>query len=343
MGKATEVNMFDVLRLANDLITIHDTNEVLTRVLHRIAQFSNAERGYIVRVRGDHMIPGAVFPSPGKGQTELINMSRTAIDMALKSKQIVKLGGGVQTLPISPSKSIHDLGVKALLCIPLIFKGDSIGVVYLHHTTDANAFENISMTLLDTLASYAAIAITNSELYQQAITDPMTGLYSHRYFETCVDRELQRCARASKPLSIIFLDIDHFKKVNDKYGHEIGSALIREIGAIITTLVRKTDVVVRTDGGQGPENAAARYGGDEFEVMLSESPKAGAQKVASRLLAVVAARPFEFGKISIPVSVSIGLATYPEDGQDAQALLRRADEAMYEAKKLGRGRLFTFT
>jgi diguanylate cyclase (GGDEF)-like protein len=227
------------------------------------------------------------------------------------------------------------------LCIPLVFKGEAIGVVYLHHTGDPNVFEGISMTLVETLASYAAIAIVNAELYEQAITDPMTGLYSHRYFETCVERELQRCARANKPLSVMFLDIDHFKKVNDKYGHDIGSALIREIGAIITTLVRKTDVVVRSDGPQ-PENAAARYGGDEFEVMLSESPKAGAQKVASRLLAVVGARPFEFGKVSIPVSVSIGVATFPEDGQDAQTVLRRADEAMYEAKKLGRGRLFSF-
>jgi diguanylate cyclase (GGDEF)-like protein len=332
-------DLMEVMKLANDLITIHDTGEVLSKVLHTIARFSGAERGYVVRVKNGRMVTGAVYPKAGKGQTEMIAMSKTAIEAAITTKKILK-GGGLW--PFSPSKSIHDLGVKALLCIPLVFKGEILGVVYLHHTQNRETFDDVPIPLLETLAGYAAIAITNAELYQQAITDPMTGLYSHRYFETCVERELQRCARISKPVSIIFLDIDHFKKVNDKYGHETGSALIRELGAIITTVVRRTDLVVRPDGGQMPENAAARYGGDEFEIMLSEAPKEGAQVVAKRLMAVVGAQPFEVGGKEIPLTLSVGIATFPDDAKDAQELLRCADDAMYEAKKQGRGRVYTY-
>jgi diguanylate cyclase (GGDEF)-like protein len=334
--------ILDVLRLANDLISTVETGEVLNRVLGTIARFSGAERGYIVRMKNGQLIPGAIWPELDKGKTDLINISRTAVDLAIRTRKPLLMGSApADDARFNPSKSIHDMGVKSLLCIPLTFKGDVLGAVYLHHTQREKAFDSVSMPLLETLSNYAALAIQNAELYKQAITDPLTGLFSHRYFETVVERELSKCQRIGKPLAILFLDIDHFKKVNDKYRHDIGNLILREIGSIISTMVRKTDLVTYP-GLNAAGATAARYGGDEFEVMLSECPKAGALKVATRLLAVIKAKPFEFDRISVPVSVSIGVAGFPEDGSDTITVLRRADEAMYQAKRQGRGRVFAF-
>jgi len=161
-------------------------------------------------------------------------------------------------------------------------------------------------------------------------TDDLTGLYNMRGFTIVVDRLFDQAVRYSRPVSLLMIDSDNLKAVNDRYGHEAGNRLLRLAAKCIETELRHTDVL-------------ARYGGDEFVALLPEASAAKAQEVAQRIIDAVASTPLEFEGKRIQTSVSIGLASYPEDGRSVDAIQGRADRAMYLAKEQGRGRVVKFT
>jgi len=164
----------------------------------------------------------------------------------------------------------------------------------------------------------------NRILAERANRDGLTGLYNHRYFQDAVRREVYRSDRKDRRFSLLFADIDSFKKYNDREGHQAGDEALRIIGEILYGCVRESDV-------------PARYGGEEFVVLLPETDKEKAWMVAERFRQAVAAHPFA-GREKQPggaVTVSMGISTFPEDGQDAAELVRQADASMYEAKRGG--------
>ena len=161
-------------------------------------------------------------------------------------------------------------------------------------------------------------------------TDELTGVYNRRGFAIVVDRLFAQSVRYNRPASLLMIDSDNLKSVNDTYGHEAGNALLRLVTKCIGTELRHTDVL-------------ARYGGDEFVVLLPETTAGGALDVAERIRKEVAGTPLDAGGERIPTSVSIGVATYPEDGRSVDTLLARADRAMYEAKQNGRNQVVEFS
>jgi diguanylate cyclase (GGDEF)-like protein len=186
----------------------------------------------------------------------------------------------------------------------------------------------------DELADSAtALARTNDQLEQakerfrsQAITDALTGIFNRRHFEDCLDEQIARASQEGKPLSLLLLDLDHFKQYNDRWGHTEGDAELRRVAALLQRTVRSTDI-------------AFRYGGEELAVLLPACPKDQAMVVAEKVRIAVGSgtqRPSRFGART---TVSAGVATYPEDGRVARGLVDTADAALYQAKALGRDRV----
>jgi diguanylate cyclase (GGDEF)-like protein len=167
----------------------------------------------------------------------------------------------------------------------------------------------------------------HEEIYRLTIMDALTETHNKRYFIEFLDRELARSARYSRPLSMLMVDIDRFKMINDEMGHLGGDFALRELAARIKGSIRK-------------EELFARYGGEEFAIVLPEATRDGAVALSERLLAVVAQTPFLFEEKSFKVTVSIGVATtLGETNVTPTELIRRADEMLYQAKRDGRNRV----
>jgi diguanylate cyclase (GGDEF)-like protein len=217
--------------------------------------------------------------------------------------------------------------------LPLCVRGEPIGYL----TMDSNlvgAYDDQDAGLVQAFADEVAIAIENANLFKQvqhlAITDPLTGMNNRRYFFEAARREFERARRYQSPLSLIMVDIDYFKGVNDTYGHQAGDRVLVAVTGRCREKLREVDI-------------CARYGGEEFVFLLPETDLEGARQVAERLCSVVSDTPIEAGEKHIKVTISLGVAELDEDCQDIQALVRRADMAQYVSKARGRRRVTTWT
>jgi len=161
------------------------------------------------------------------------------------------------------------------------------------------------------------------EIYRLTIVDGLTGAHNKRFFEEFLSREMARAARTGRPLSLVMFDIDHFKVINDNYGHLTGDFILKELCRRVAATVRKDELLVR-------------YGGEEFCVVLPEADKTGAMGFAERIRKIVEARRFLFEGTEIPVTISVGVATVWDEEIAFTELVRRADEKLYEAKGAGR-------
>ena len=175
-------------------------------------------------------------------------------------------------------------------------------------------------------------------LEELSLTDYLTGLYNTRYFSARLVEELERAKRHQAHLSLIFCDIDLFKKVNDRYGHQFGDCVLKEIAQILLSGVESIKIVARLR----KSDVVARYGGEEFVVILPETSKKNAVAVAERMRQAIAAHQFQFQGDRVSVTMSFGVAESPEDSVDCDALIKCADSAMYQAKKSGRNRVAVF-
>ncbi|HEX5063836.1 MAG TPA: diguanylate cyclase [Kofleriaceae bacterium] len=175
------------------------------------------------------------------------------------------------------------------------------------------------------------LAEANTRLAQLAVTDGLTGLYNHRHLHERLSLEVERSQRSGLPLSLLMLDVDHFKQFNDTFGHPAGDEVLRQLARVLNDTRRANDVV-------------ARYGGEEFAVILVDTAKFTAAKVAERVRERIAAHDFsDAAQRAGKISVSIGVATFPDDGVDAEGLVRSADTALYAAKRAGRNRVVLYT
>ncbi len=220
--------------------------------------------------------------------------------------------------------------VKSWMGVPLIAQGQTIGALTIDSSQLAN-YSDASMDLVQAFANEAAMAIVNARLFEQvhqlAITDPLTGLYNRRYFFDTASQEFERTRRYGGPLSLIILDVDHFKLVNDTYGHLVGDRALIELAQCCLKALREVDVM-------------ARYGGEEFIILLPETPVERACQVADRLQALISDMVVHSAEDPVSVAVSIGVAGLDESCLGLENLIEHADQALYAAKCSGRGRVF---
>jgi diguanylate cyclase (GGDEF)-like protein len=215
----------------------------------------------------------------------------------------------------------------SIICIPLRSKHRVLGVIQLVNV-NMDGFTEQEMFFLQSLCDYAAIAIENARsverIQELTITDDCTGLYNARHLYKTLETEVYRSSRFGYEFSVLFIDLDHFKNVNDTHGHLVGSKLLMEIGYLIKAQLRLIDY-------------AFRYGGDEFVILLPQTGKDAALVVAKRLRDTLRTSLFckEEG-LNLNVRASIGMATYPHDAQTPHDIIRQADEMMYLVKNTTR-------
>jgi diguanylate cyclase (GGDEF)-like protein len=215
------------------------------------------------------------------------------------------------------------------LCVPLSAQGEVIGVLTFDGERAPNANERrIALAAGEQLALALANLRLQETLRTQSVRDPLTSLFNRRYLEVSLERELLRASRRALPLAVLMLDIDHFKRFNDSYGHDAGDALLAQFADVLKRTVRSEDI-------------ACRYGGEEFTIVLLEADATAAAQRAEAIRAAVAEMSVVHHQQQLPrVTVSIGLSLYPHDARSPEDLLRRADAALYAAKKAGRDRVF---
>ncbi len=217
-------------------------------------------------------------------------------------------------------------GGCSVVCMPIRTGGKMLGIIQLVNV-DMQVYDRNEL-LLQTLADYAAIAIENARavrrIQELSITDDCTGLYNARHLFTVLSEEVHRSARFGYEFSLLFLDLDHFKHVNDQHGHLIGSKLLGQVGQALRENLRLVD-------------AAFRYGGDEFAILLPQTPKDAALLVTRRLMGVFHSKRWLAGETTdLSLRASVGIASYPADATTPQAIVHRADEMMYQVKQAGR-------
>jgi len=225
-----------------------------------------------------------------------------------------------------------DFKTRSILCVPLRSKGKILGVLEVINKIDGKPFDRKDLDLVLTLVDQASIAIENSLLYEKAtelaITDGLTQLYNFRYLHQSLDIEISRANRYHTQVSLIFLDLDYFKRVNDRFGHLVGSQLLVEIGTILKNHLRPMDVI-------------CRYGGDEFIAVLPETGPEAAFGTSERLRKTMEEYTFysDTGE-AFHLTASFGIASYPNHVKDKNELIQLADQSMYRVKEGTRNAVF---
>jgi diguanylate cyclase (GGDEF)-like protein len=226
------------------------------------------------------------------------------------------------------NKTVEIEEVRSVIASPLVNEGKVIGTLRLNSPTPGGFFTD-DLRLLDAISTLASSAISNSMLYQKteelAIRDSLTGLYVRRYFLERLAEEHRRSLLTNTPLSFLMCDLDHFKNCNDRYGHGVGDFILIKVSEVLTKVAK--------------HGIVSRYGGEEFAIMLPKTNPQDARILAENLRQAIAKLSLNVRRENIPVTISIGAATLPEDTLDSEELIKTADQRLYKAKKAGRNRI----
>ena len=268
---------------------------------------------HVLAHRGDVRVEVAVDPGGGSAIAGAMRTRSTRLVSHLDAEADASLA---EALP----------DARNLVIVPLSAEGQAIGAVVLEHALRAGTrIERRVVGMLERFAAHGALALRNAWLLEQvqhlAATDSLTGLPNRETFQRALSQEVARAGRTGGEMSVLLMDLDHFKRINDTLGHQAGDKVLREVAAVLDESCR-------------PFDTPARYGGEEFAVVLPNTGEHDGRQAAERLRQAI-----EAGAIDPQVTVSIGLASYPADGRDGDALVRAADEALYASKRGGRNRV----
>ncbi|MGH9222982.1 MAG: diguanylate cyclase [Acidimicrobiales bacterium] len=315
-------------RLGDALASTHDRPAMLSAVLETCALYLRATTGVFYGVvAGTEALRPLVTCGVPAGGNELERGEGVAGAAAERNEVVVWPGGGDTPRPAEGLEP----DVATAVAVPIRSGNRQFGVLALYGTPGARPFSGDDVDTLATLVRQVEPAIENTFLYDEAtrlsITDGLTALWNRRQFDLRLIAEQQRAVRFGEPFSVVLLDLDQMKEVNDTRGHQAGDAVLCEIASRLASGVRDVDLV-------------ARFGGDEFALVLPNTGVAGALRLADKVRASVADRPFEPGDAeAVNLTVSVGVASYPEHGDSGGKLVRAADRALYRAKEAGGNRV----
>jgi diguanylate cyclase (GGDEF)-like protein len=256
--------------------------------------------------------------------------------MAVRSKKLIYINDieshAEPAIKKSQRPHFDNYGAKNCVIVPLLCQDKVVGVLNLSDKPGARGFTREDIALVELLGQLVGASIGNIAMFEriqhQARTDGLTGLTNHKTFYEVLERELWRSKRYGEQISLIMVDVDNLKHINDKYGHRAGDKVIKEVSNRIQESIRQIDT-------------AARYGGDEFAIILPNTSLADAAVVAERMVNVVAGTSVVCKKDEIPISISVGLGQYDaEDSPDDIA--SRSDKALYAAKQAGKNTVKIF-
>jgi diguanylate cyclase (GGDEF)-like protein len=317
----------DLARVGEMLSSTHDLGRILTVVLETAMASVDATAGAVLLVDAQ----GDLHLSARRGLDEWADAGAEAGPDTIAGRVLATgkpiVGALGSTADLEPASG--EPHMQHVMSVPLGAPHRVHGVLSLYDPAGGRGFRQRDLELMRSFAGQGATAVENVLLHREAqrlsITDGLTGLWNYRYLSMALVREIERAERFARPLALLVLDLDHFKAVNDRFGHPRGDAVLIELGKRLTREIREIDTL-------------ARYGGEEFVLLLPETDLVGAEQLAARVLAAVRERPFGGPDAErLPLTVSVGVAVRtPGSGMDAAPLLRAADAALYEAKRNGR-------
>ena len=312
-----------IYEIARTLNATLDLEELLTRLAQTAVRECGADAARVVLVsdEGEPAVRAAAGHEAVFGEAE---GHLEAANWILKNEETLTIRSGRMS-PKSAAGVQSPGGARHYLGAPMIAKGRLVGVIELA-SRSGEGFRDVDEDLLDVIAAQAAVAIENAQQYGRAqllaMTDRLTGLWNHAEFHQRLREEIARAQRHARPMSLLFADLDNFKAFNDAHGHRMGDELLRQIGARLRAAVRRTDF-------------AARYGGDEFAVILPETAIHGASVACDNLRRAIEQESFRIANQRVTVTISGGVAAYPEAGATAEQLIDACDGALREAKRSG--------
>jgi len=326
-----------ILNVAQVVVSSLDLDEVLDNILHSAMAIMGIPAGSI-----------ALYDA-GSAQLELhahaglsdefVKHDRWKVETGGLTKEILDRGelfvvNDTEQAAFFNNPLAVNEGIRSLIAAPLKIHKRTIGILYLDDF-QPREFAEEKLELLSILTSFASMSVNHARLHERtlqlACTDGLTGLYNHRQFKKMFIEEVARAKRYGKPLSIILLDVDDFKKFNDTYGHPNGDIVLQEMATMLKELLRDCDYVFR-------------YGGEEFVALLPETPISDAINVAERIrIFVETESPRFLTQVTKThgVTVSVGVAGLPEDGQTTETLLKKVDDLMYQAKHKGKNAVYS--
>lgn len=327
----------------------------------------DAENGYLVLLRIDGTLDFRVRQNR-QGSTLVEpeeQISHTILEDVIQHNKSLVIANAYSDPNFKNADSVMALRLRSVLCVPLIAKGNTLGAIYIENRTEKNLFTEKDIKPLEHFAAQAAVSIENAilndeledrvairtaelkrineillaeieerkrmekQLHHLATTDPLTGALNRRHFFELAEKEFDRSKRHSREVSVILVDVDHFKETNDTYGHVAGDQLLKTIAERFINNLRKMDIF-------------GRYGGDEFVILLPETNIDQAHQAAERFHKAVTLDSVETSRGMIPIQISIGVASL-NNSEDMEKLLIKTDQALYKAKEMGRNRVVVFS
>ena len=354
--------------ITNSLVSLLNIKEVYQKIMDSLfLAFKKVDAGAILlrdEASGELSQVITRFREPANGSG--LYVSQSILRQALEKPKAIMIPDTRQSKEEDLSKNSEINRIVSVICVPLIAKSGLLGAIYAYSANGAQGFQKEDLSFITSISNPAAVAIENALLYEKtrhseaalikareeleirvqertadlqeankkltelSITDDLTGLFNRRYFIKALESEYVRSVRYRRSLSVLLLDLDNFKDVNDVCGHSCGDDVLKMVGSMIREMLRSSDIL-------------ARYGGDEIVILLPEANKNMAAETAEKLRAQVEQRLFAWKDQSFKVTCSIGIASVPEDKvTDWGGLLDKADRALYMGKAEGRNIVIAF-
>jgi len=303
-----------------------DLEIVCKQIVKKIYQITDCNGCAIILVDGSEVSLQSSYGFGGRLDDENL-IDSPIIKYVLKNKKNLIIGDAKNSL-FSKNLPFYD-EPNSIICMPIFLKGRVSGIIYID-SRQLNAFTSRHEYFLNILAYMVSVSIERSINYEKikrlTITDELTQVFNRRKFDIDIHDETNKAVRYVRNLSLLMVDIDHFKKFNDTYGHQTGDEILKAISNFLTSNKRITDKVYR-------------YGGEEFAMLCTETDKESATIFAERLCKSIAGNNFGVGDGVKKITVSIGVGNFPFDAFNKEELIAFADKALYRAKDLGRNRI----
>ncbi|MCX7746361.1 MAG: diguanylate cyclase [Clostridia bacterium] len=316
-----------IFSLTQDITSTLDLDELLEKIMSIAIEVTGAQRGYLmIKDENTGNLDLKVRKNINLTEIGADGFSKNIMEEVLENHSSIIITNAMEDEKFKSFQSVCMNELKSILCIPIKYKDEFQGICYLDNPLSSGVFSDEDYSILNSIMTQAAISIENAKLYKLAITDGLTGLIIHRHFKNLLKHEIVRSKRYNRIFSLIMFDIDHFKKLNDTYGHPAGDEVLINIARLTKENFRTIDVT-------------ARYGGEEFIVILPETDTDGARIAAERLRQDIENSVFTYAEHKIKSTVSMGIASYPKDAETMEELIKKADEALYASKANGRNRI----
>ncbi len=316
-----------------EMLKLRDIDKLLQMIVDQISRLLDVDWGCLTLKEDELLVDRATLKNKPVAYEMLV--SRREDDPSSPIWQVIDTGQPFIAEDYSSLPNIRtqtsSLGLKATILLPVFIKNTCQGILGIGRTRPGPGFDADEKQYGNLLARIAGIILENAQLHetlrQEAIRDPLTNLFNRRFMEESLARELQRAERSRHPLAVVMLDIDHFKRVNDTYGHDAGDTVLRELATLFKAHIRGSDI-------------ACRYGGEEFILILPETTLDNTLKRMEELRFEIKHHAISHeGTLIGHITVSFGVTIFPEHGENGKNLLKAADEALYRAKHAGRDRI----